>query len=97
MGVRPIERGNDSHGDGWADAPPILFLFLTKRERAAPGVREKSLWRAPVQWPSARRESVYRCKRRFEFAFGHAILFCNFWNCRPVADGAEVNGVQGRI
>ena len=36
------------------DAPPILFLVAPKRERAAPGVREKGAGRAPVQWPSAR-------------------------------------------
>mgnify|MGYP001000282032 CR=1 FL=1 len=34
-----------------------------------------------------------RCKRRFWPAFGHAIIFCDFWDCRPVADGAEVVGV----
>ena len=37
------------------DPPPILFLFLTKRERAVDGPREKiAFGRAPVQWPSAR-------------------------------------------
>ena len=36
------------------DPPPILFLFLTKRERAVDGPREKiAFGRAPVQWPSA--------------------------------------------
>ena len=34
-----------------------------------------------------------RCKRRFWPAFGHAMLFCDFCNCRPVADGAEIVGV----
>ena len=42
---------------------------------------------------SARRGSADRCKRRFWPAFGHAIIFCDFWDCRPVADGAEVVGV----
>ena len=42
---------------------------------------------------SARRGAADRCKRRFWPAFGHAIIFCDFWDCRPVADGAEVVGV----
>ena len=45
----------------------------------------------------ARRGSAYRCKRRFRLAFGHAILFCDSCDCCPVADGADLVGVQGRI
>ena len=33
--------GGISHDDGWGNPPPILFLFLTKRERAVDGPREK--------------------------------------------------------
>ena len=41
------ENGGPSDSDGGCqvaggNAPPILFLFLTKRERAAPGPREKN-------------------------------------------------------
>ena len=87
----PMGRGF-SHADGWADAPPISLLSCQKRNGPCTVQREKR-WRAPVQWPSARRGAADRCKRRFGPAFGHAILFCDFSNCRPVADRAEVVGV----
>ena len=74
------------------DAPPISLLSCQKRNGPCTVQREKR-WRAPVQWPSARRGAADRCKRRFGPAFGHAILFCDFSNCRPVADRAEVVGV----
>ena len=72
--------------------PPFLFC-LAKRETGRARSKEKSAWRAPVQWPSARRGSAHRCLRRFGLAFGHAILFCDSCNCCPVADGAEGVGV----
>ena len=72
--------------------PPFLFC-LAKRETGRARSKEKSAWRAPVQWPSARRGSADRCLRRFGLAFGHAILFCDSCNCCPVADGAEGVGV----
>ena len=87
----PMGRGF-SHAGGWADAPPISLLSCQKRNGPCTVQREKR-WRAPVQWPSARRGAADRCKRRFGPAFGHAILFCDFSNCRPVADRAEVVGV----
>ena len=79
---------------GWSsgDAPPISLLSCQKRNGPCTVQREKC-WRAPVQRPSARRGSADRCKRRFGPAFGHAILFCDFSNCCPVADGAEGVGV----
>ena len=73
--------------------PPFLFCRAQKRNGPCTVQREKALGRAPVQWPSARRGSAYRCKRRFGLTFGHAILFCDSCDCRPVADGAEVVGV----
>ena len=53
-GRRPRGTGSRQGAVSTGDAPPILFLFLTKRECAAPGGREKGARRAPVQWPSAR-------------------------------------------
>ena len=52
---------------GWSGGmhPPFLFSVLPKRETGRARSKEKSAWRAPVQWPSARRGSAYRCKRRF--------------------------------
>ena len=41
--------GEISHADGWADAPPILFLEAPKRECAAPGGREKTLRRVGLR------------------------------------------------
>ena len=41
--------GEISHADGWADAPPILFLEAPKRECAAPGGREKALRRVGLR------------------------------------------------
>ncbi len=72
--------------------PPFLFC-LAKRETGRARSKEKSAWRAPVQRPSARRGSADRCKRRFGLAFGHAIIFRDFCNCRPVADGVDLVGV----
>ena len=72
--------------------PPFLFC-LAKRETGRARSKEKSVWRAPVQWPSARRGSAYQCLLRFCLTFGHAILFCDSCSYRPVADGAEVVGV----
>ena len=66
------------------DAPPILFLFLTKRECAAPGGREKiALTRSGAVALRARRGSAYRCKRRFGLAFGHATIFCEVGTAVP--------------
>ena len=74
--------------------PPFSFWSCPKRECAAPGGREKGAWaRSGAVALRARRGSAYRCKRRFGPTVGHAILFCNFCNCCPVAEGAEVIGV----
>ena len=55
--------------------------------------KKRPLGRAPVQWPPRVRGSAYQCLLRFGLAFGHAMLFCDFPDCRPVADGAEIVGV----
>ena len=85
----PAPAGGCSHRGA---PPPILFLVAPKRECAAPGGREKALWRAPVQWPSARRGSADRCLLRFGLAFGHAMVFCEFaaavpWRMVPNLSG----------
>ena len=41
-GGRPIGRGNDSHADGWAEAPPISLLVLPKEKRAVHGPKRKN-------------------------------------------------------
>ena len=65
---------------GAAGAP----FGLARKENGPCTVQKKrALWRAPVQWPSARRGSAYRCKRRFCLAFGHAMLFCEFVTAVP--------------
>ena len=81
------------------DAPPILFLFLTKRECAAPGGREKIAFGRNFARACkvAVRGAAYRCLLRFCLAFGHARVFCDFCDCRPVPDGADLVGVQNRI
>ena len=43
VGRRSAARGSAAHRRG--TPPPILFLFLTKRERAVDGPREKIAWR----------------------------------------------------
>ena len=45
--------------------------------------REKTLGRAPVQWPSALTRSTDRCLLRFGPAFGHARVFCEFATAVP--------------
>ena len=80
------------------DAPPILFLVLPKkRMRRARWKRKRRLARSGAVALRARRGSADRCKRRFCLAFGHAMAFCDSRSCRPVADGAEVTGLQERI
>ena len=76
------------------DAPPIFFSVLRKRKRAVHGPKEKAAWvRSGAVALRARRESAYRCPLRFCPAFGHAMLFCDSPNCRPVADGSYGVGV----
>ena len=75
---------------GAAGAPFGLAKRETGRARSKRKDRLDALRRVRA---SARRGSADRCKRRFWPAFGHAIIFCDFWDCRPVADGAEVVGV----
>ena len=97
MGRRTAATGVSAPAGGCSHrgAPPILFLFLTKRECAAPGGREKiALTRSGAVALRARRGSAYRCKRRFRLAFGHAILFCEFvtavpWRMVPTSSGCK--------
>ena len=77
--------------------PHFLFPLVEKKTGRARSKRKDRLDALRRVRASARRGSADRCKRRFWPAFGHAIIFCNFWDCRPVADGAEVVGVQDRI
>ena len=58
--------------------PPFSFPSCGKENGPCTVQKKRPLWRAPVQWPSARRGSAYRCKRRFGPAFGHAMVFCEF-------------------
>ena len=56
--------------------PPFSFWSCPKRERAAPGVREKgALTRSGAVALRARQGSAYRCLLRFCLTFGHARLF----------------------
>ena len=57
------------------------------------GPKRKTLGALRCSGPPCARGSAYRCLPRFGPAFGHAILSRNFWNCRPVADGADLVGV----
>ena len=73
-------------------------MVLPKEKRAVHGPKRKNaLARSGAVALRARRESAYRCLLRFCLAFGHAIPFCDSCDYRPVADGAEGVGVQGRI
>ncbi len=94
MGRRTAATGDSAPAGGWSSGmhPPFLFC-LAKRETGRARSKEKSAWRAPVQWPSARRGSAYQCLLRFCLTFGHAILFCDSCSCRPVADSADLVGV----
>ena len=76
---------------------PFSFRLAEKKTGRARSKRKDRLDALRRVRASARRGSADRCKRRFWPAFGHAIIFCDFWDCRPVADGAEVVGVQERI
>ena len=73
--------------------PHFLFPLVEKKTGRARSKRKDRLDALRRVRASARRGSADRCKRRFWPAFGHAIIFCNFWDCRPVADGAEIVGV----
>ena len=73
--------------------PHFLFPLVEKKTGRARSKRKDRLDALRRVRASARRGSADRCKRRFWPAFGHAIIFCDFWDCRPVADGAEVVGV----
>ena len=73
--------------------PHFLFPLVEKKTGCARSKRQDRLDALRRVRASARRGSADRCKRRFWPAFGHAIIFCDFWDCRPVADGAEVVGV----
>ena len=74
--------------------PPFLFWSCQKRNGPCTVQKKRPLRRAPVQWPSARRGSAYRCKRRFCLAFGHAWVFCQVdtavpWRMVPRSSGCK--------
>ena len=73
--------------------PPFLFC-LAKRETGRARSKDKSVWRAPVQWPSARRGSAYRCLLRFGLAFGHAMAFCEVDTAVPWRMVRRVSGCK---
>ena len=93
-GRRPWGCLAPARGCSHRGAPPILFLALPKkRMRRARWKRKRRLGALRCSGPPRVRGSAYRCKRRFCLAVGHARVFCDFCNCRPVADGAEGVGV----
>ena len=83
----------NSHADGWQMRPPFSFWFCPKRERAAPGVREKGACARSGAAASARdgvgvsvpAPILPGLRARYHLLRGRY--------CRPVADGAEVVGV----
>ena len=73
--------------------PPFSFWSCPKRECAAPGGREKSAGRTPVQWPSVRtgvgvsvQAPIWACLRA-------RLGLLRVCSCRPVADSADLVGV----
>ena len=73
--------------------PPFSFPSCGKENGPCTVQKKRPLGALRRVRASARRGSADRCKRRFWPAFGHAMLFCDFCNCRPVADGADLVGV----
>ena len=100
-GLRWDRRGGNLPPGGfswvasWAMHPPFSFRSCPKRKRAVHGPKEKNSFGRNFARACkvAVRGSAYRCKRRFGPAFGHAIIFCDSRDCRPVADGAGLVGV----
>ena len=98
MGRRRLATGDSAPAGGrfhGGCAPHSLFGLAQKENAPRPVEEKKALVRAPVQWPSARRGSAYRCKRRFGPAFGHAIPFCEVdaavpWRIVPRSSGVVV-------
>ena len=73
--------------------PPFLFWSCQKRNGPCTVQREKTLWRAPVQWPSAR-DGGRRIGACSDFAWPSGTLWSFARSIRrPVADGVEVVGV----
>ena len=93
-GCVPLD-GESSRVAGLSQCTPHFSFGLAKRETGRARSKEKKRFRA--QRPAARRGSANRCKRRFCLAFGHATIFCEGRYCCPVADGADLVGVQERI
>ena len=74
--------------------PPFSFPSCGKENGPCTVQKKRPLWRASVQWPSARRGSAYRCKRRFGLAFEHARVFCQVdtavpWRMVPRSSGCK--------
>ena len=65
--------------------PPFSFRSCPKRKRAVHGPKEKGAWTRSGAVALRARGAADRCLRRFGPAFGHAILFCDSCDCRPVA------------
>ena len=73
--------------------PPFSFWSCPKRECAAPGGREKSAGRAPVQWPSARTGVGVSVPAPIWAGLRARYALLRICNCRSVADGADLVGV----
>ena len=94
---RPAAGGDPAPAGGMVHAgmhPPFSFPSCGKENGPCTVQKKRPLRRASVQWPSARRGSAYRCKRRFGLAFGHARVFCQVdtavpWRMVPTSSGCK--------
>ena len=85
-------------GAGPAGCTPPFHFPLVEKKTGRARSKEKGAWmRSGAVALRAEGGAANRCLLRFGLAFGHARPFCNSLDCRPVADGAEVAGMQGRI
>ena len=102
---RPAAGGDPAPAGGMVHAgctPHFLFGLGRKENGPCTVQKKRPLRRASVQWPSARRGSAYRCKRRFGLAFGHATIFCEFatavpWRMVPTLSGWSSHGTASLL
>ena len=72
---------------------PHFSFVVPKEKRAVHGPKRKAFDALRCSGPPRARGSAYQCLLRFCLTFGHAILFCDSCDCRPVADSADLVGV----